>query len=340
VNNLFLGIALLLVSILLLVANKLGLLSTPTLEKAANIATIVGFIGGITVLILQSGDLYPSPPATPETRETSVPSILPSQESASSSSSPGEEQMIGSAPMVLIPAGDFVMGSSDQEIDQVISLCENCKREWFTNEMPQHTVYLDAYWMDKFEVTNAQYEKCVGDRRCALPQQITSYHRDSYYGNVQYNNHPVIHVTWDDAVAYCEWDRKRLPTEAEWEKAARGTDKRMYPWGNIFDSSKLNSGRTVDDTSAVGSYLTGASPYGIMDLAGNIDEWVNDWYGIDYYAVSSQRNPTGPLTGSAHVLRGGSWLDGPDFTRTAIRLVGELTPREIFGFRCAKSFSP
>lgn len=235
----------------------------------------------------------------------------------------GEERVIGGAPMVFVPAGDFLMGSSDADKDAQ------------SNEKPQHTVYLDAFWMDKFEVTNAQYKKCVDADKCAAPSKSKSFNRDSYYGNPQYDNYPVIYVSWSDAKTFCEWVGKRLPTEAEWEKAARGTDGRIYPWGNAFDQSRVNNNLTANETTEVGNYPSGASPYGALDMAGNIWEWVADWYDANYYSNSPRENPQGPSSGQERVFRGGSWFDAPVFGRAALRfwtypVVGD----DVTGFRC------
>ncbi|MBI3536650.1 MAG: SUMF1/EgtB/PvdO family nonheme iron enzyme, partial [Chloroflexi bacterium] len=180
-----------------------------------------------------------------------------------------------SAEMVSIPEGEFLMGSGLNDTQGA------------SDEKPQHLVYLDAFMMDKFEVTNALYKKCVDARSCARPSESKSYTRSSYYGNPSFDNYPVIYVSWNDADTYCKWLGKRLPTEAEWEKAARGTDGRIYPWGNSFEKNRLNSiesGR--DDTTEVGIFPTGASPYGAQDMAGNVWEWVADWYDNKYYFIN------------------------------------------------------
>ena len=219
------------------------------------------------------------------------------------------------------------------------NLAESCK----IDEQPLHTVYLDAYYIDKYEVTNARYEACVNTGGCTAPQGVDSWTRSPYYGTSTYADYPVVYVTWHQASAFCAWAGKRLPTEAEWEKAARGSsDTRAYPWGNdMSDCTKLNYGSSsscVGDTSRVGSYPSGVSPYGVMDMAGNVWEWVNDWYSDNYYSVSSSNNPPGPVTGTSRVLRGGSW-DGNDYVvRSANRGSGHPVYRlNDLGFRCASS---
>ena len=251
---------------------------------------------------------------------------------------PGQTPIVGSAKvapkdgmqLVYVPADEFLMGSPDGE--------------GASDERPQHTVYLDAYWIDRTEVTNAMYEKCVDDGVC---RSASDYGAD-FIGS----NQPVVAVFWNDASAYCQWAERRLPTEAEWEKAALGTDGRTYPWGNAFDGNKLNYCDTncsddwkdegVDDgyeyTAPVGSYPAGASPYGALDMTGNVTEWVADWYDSDYYSLSPARNPTGPKTGDYRVLRGGAWNYNQDLVRSALRSDGSPdTHNNNVGFRCALS---
>ena len=246
------------------------------------------------------------------------------------------ETIVAGAPMVFVPAGDFTMGSNDGD----------------NGEKPQHTVYLDAFWMDKYEVTNAQYKKCVDAGKCSRPSESKSYTRSSYYGNASFDNYPVIYVSWNDAKTYCEWAGKRLPTEAEWEKAARGTDGRLYPWGNTFDGWRVNfcdRNCTLDwankeyddgyaDTAPVGSYPGGASLYGALDMAGNVWEWVADWYDEKYYASSPRNNPTGPSSGQYRVVRGGAWSNSGNIVRAANRIRNSpLSANDYVGFRCARS---
>jgi formylglycine-generating enzyme required for sulfatase activity len=230
---------------------------------------------------------------------------------------------------VLVPAGEFLMGSSDGGSD----------------EKPQRKVYLDAYRMDRTEVTNAMYAQCVAAGACKAPADISSRTRSKYYNDPQYANYPVLYVSWDAAQAYCKWAGGRLPTEAEWEKAARGTDGRVYPWGNAepnCDRLNYNSGNRacIGDTTPVGAYPQGASPYGALDMAGNVWEWVADWYGESYYASAPARNPPGPGSGQYRVLRGGSWLNDQGDVRAASR--SRNGPDDVnhnVGFRCVRSGS-
>jgi formylglycine-generating enzyme required for sulfatase activity len=225
--------------------------------------------------------------------------------------------------LVWVPEGEFSMGSDTGESD----------------EKPVHTVYLDGYWMDRTEVTNAMYALCVAAGVCNQPYSTKSYTRSSYYGDSQYRDYPVIYVDWNQATAYCEWAGRSLPSEAQWEKAARGTDGRIYPLGDTApDANLANYSRNKGDTTAVGSYPSGASPYGIMDMAGNVWEWVADWYGETYYSSSPATNPQGPSSGTYRGLRGGSWGNNRSNVRSADRnwnVPG--IQNDFIGFRCVLS---
>jgi formylglycine-generating enzyme required for sulfatase activity/predicted Ser/Thr protein kinase len=217
--------------------------------------------------------------------------------------------------MVYVPAGEFIMGSDEGDSD----------------EQPVHTVYLDAFYIDRTEVTNAQYRACVEAGACDALRYTT------YYDNADYAQHPVVYVNCDDAEAYCRWAGKRLPTEAEWEKAARGTDGRTYPWGEGIDCDHAQYDECDGETVPVGSKPKGASPYGALDMAGNVLEWVADWYDSGYYSQSPARNPPGPDSGEYRVLRGGSWYYSQRHAACTFRDRNYSRRRNFnVGFRCAR----
>lgn len=238
------------------------------------------------------------------------------------------------AVMVYVPTGEFLMGTSDADIEYYKEIFPLRRINRFDNERPQRTVFVDAFYIDKYEVTNKQYKQFLAE---------TGYTPKHYLDYEPFNSpdFPAAVLEWEDAVAYANWAGKRLPTEAEWEKAARGTDGRIWPWGNEWDGTKLsgNDGTGLKDgykeTAPVGQFPQGASPYGAHDMAGNLWEWVSDWYDPNYYRTSPPNvNPKGPETGDGHVLKGGGWAENLDFTRCANRLGGE--PGSLLrGFRCA-----
>jgi formylglycine-generating enzyme required for sulfatase activity len=182
------------------------------------------------------------------------------------------------------------------------------------DELPAHDVTLNAFWIDQVEVTNGMYTLCVKADKCRLPVKFNSDNRNKYFDNPEFRDYPVIQITWYDANAYCQWAGRRLPTEAEWERAARGDDLRTYPWGGEPPNAQnSNSNNIVGDTTRVGSYPTGASPYGALDMGGNVWEWVADYYSAKYYSESPADNPKGPENGGLNhlrVIRGGSYQDG------------------------------
>ncbi len=181
------------------------------------------------------------------------------------------------------------------------------------DEIPAHHVQLDAYWIDQVEVTNGMYGLCVKAEACRQPAKTNSDNHGDYFGNPEFQDYPVVNVTWFDANAYCGWAGRRLPSEAEWERAARGDDMRTFPWGNeLPNANNSNSLNIVGDTSRVGSYAQGISPFGALDMVGNVWEWVADYYDSNYYTESSDTNPTGPesaVINHMRVIRGGSFQD-------------------------------
>jgi formylglycine-generating enzyme required for sulfatase activity len=253
---------------------------------------------------------------------TSIPIISTTMPGIASTMVSDKDGMI----LVYVLAGNFTMGSD----------------KGGSNEMPVHSVYLDAFWIDKTDVTNKMYALCVDDGRCQPPRTTKSATRTSYYGNSQYDDYPVIYVDWNMAETYCEWVGRQLPTEAEWEKAARGTDGRTYPWGNDPPNNNLlNNNQSIGDTTEVGEYPNGASPYGALDMAGNVWQWVADWYDAHYYSSSPSSNPLGPTSGQYRVQRGGEW----DSNNGSVRSTGRsqdypLSAYNHIGFRCSLSASP
>jgi serine/threonine-protein kinase len=258
---------------------------------------------------------------------------LPSETPESASSFPKSITDPQGVEMVLVPAGTFEMGSMDGDGD----------------ERPVHPVYLDAYYIDTYEVTNSLYRRCVETGECQPPKDRRSYSREDYFANPAFDDFPVVYVYWEMAKTFCEWRGTRLPTEAEWEKAARGTDRRTYPWGEGIDCRRANYYKQegtvfsacVGDAAAVGSFEEGSSPYGIHDMTGNVWEWTADWYAESYYAVSPESNPAGPEAGREKVVRGGSWFFSDYSSRAANRYwFNPAVAYDNIGFRCAMDAAP
>jgi ribose/xylose/arabinose/galactoside ABC-type transport system permease subunit/formylglycine-generating enzyme required for sulfatase activity len=311
----------------LLVAIAASLFYFGTLEKAAQATPTPSPAAGLgTPAVVASPTAAPTsfkvlptptpvpPPPTPTPRPTPTPAPTSSEAEATEGPTPPPVTDI----MIEIPAGPFTMGSDTGAED----------------EAPAHEVDLPAFEIDKFEVANAdfaQFVEATGYQTDAEKEGRSKDWRNAAQGK---DNHPAVFVSWNDAVAYCEWLGKRLPTEAEWEKAARGTDGRMYPWGNGWDPSKANVKDTgLRGTAAVGSFGAGASPYGVEDMAGNVWEWTADWYeaypGSDYHSdYFGQR---------FRVLRGGAWFETADFVLTTVRNANsETAANDDLGFRCAR----
>jgi formylglycine-generating enzyme required for sulfatase activity len=284
------------------------------------VVTIGGilFVAGLLVVVgIYRYSLMPGKP-------TPLPIVQPTQGPVAVQTKVWEKD---NSVMVYVPDGEFIMGSSDSDASA-------------DSEKPLHSVKLDEFWIDKYEVTNAdfaQFVEATGYQTDAEKEGLSKTWRDAAEDE---DNHPVVYVSWNDAVAYCQWLGKRLPTEAEWEKAARGTDGKIWPWGNDWDEDKVNcKDAGPGHTTAVGSYPDGTSPYGAEDMAGNVCEWVTDWYQWDYYqAALDHNNPQGPNQGASRVVRGGSWALPQRLTRCASRF-GFLpwVRRDDLGFRCASS---
>ncbi len=256
--------------------------------------------------------------------------------------------------LVRIPAGEFRMGS-DPQVD----------KQAFSDEKPQHIVSLPDFYIARTPVTNSQfaafaeaqgYQTAAEKWKWAWVWSADSWERVKnadwmHPGGLKTNllekdDHPVVQVTWDDAVAFCDWLSEatgrifRLPSEAEWEKAARGIQARIYPWGDELPKEYLcNSGNRIKTTTPVGSYPKGATPdFRILDMAGNVWEWVADWYEDGYYVKSPKQNPTGPTTGEERVLRGGCWINDDSWVRGATRISShQNSAGNVYGFRCVCS---
>lgn len=313
-------------------ATTRGWVSTEFIETSADLALVP--VSGAT----------PSATFVAIVTATTVPTRTATKPRPTPTSGFPTQRAQDGAVMILIPAGEFPMGSSPSD-----PATQN-------DQIPIHTVFLDAFWIDREEVTNGQFRKFVAETGykteaeklgwgwVVYPDWVkrngASWHSPEGPGaNVDARlDHPVVQVSWNDARAYCNWAGKRLPTEAEWEKAARGSDGRLYPWGNTFDSRRANTNNGGNGTTLpVGSYPSGVSPYGVLDMAGNVWEWVNDFYGEHYYRDSPSKNPQGPEQGQNHVLRGGAWIDNEVLARAPYRLQLEPFYSGIaVGFRCAR----
>jgi len=242
---------------------------------------------------------------------------------------------------VHIPDGSFEMGCDPNN-----NIGITCEHEFsimnLLSELPQHKVMLSAFTIDKFEVTNYEYSLCVSAGICNPPRSVSSNSRRHYYDTSDYANFPVIYVSWYQASTFCIWAGGRLPSEAEWEKAARGSlDTRVFPWGNNEPNcSKVNyydgEKSCLGDTSKVGKLQLGNSYYGVSDLSGNVAEWINDWFSNKYYSISPEIDPRGPENGIDKVIRGGSWSD--DYFRIRVTYRAFSNPDssgDTVGFRCA-----
>jgi len=267
--------------------------------------------------------------------------------------------------MMYIPAGEFLMGTIDESLfyepPMKLEDYQYWDRDDTSDEYPQHLVYLDAFWMDQTEVTNSMFKLFIEETGYLTDAEKSGGSSVSGYSPLHYSsdgtnwkkplgpqsglgglsNHPVVHVSWSDAKAYCEWAGKRLPTEAEWEKAARGYDSLEYPWGNNLPTYSLANYNfsTIHSsgvqTAPVGSYPEGKSPFGVLDMAGNVREWVADLYVSNFYGSSPYKNPLAQDGSDGFLARGGSWADSALFLRSASRLVNFYSSAST-GFRCVK----
>lgn len=245
------------------------------------------------------------------------------------------------AEMVWVPAGEFLMGGTKEQVAAAVASWTQEARDamqWVVEaETPQRRVYLDGYWIYRYPVTVAQYRKFCEATGRGMPAIMVWVWKD---------DHPMVRINWQDASDYAEWAGVSLPTEAQWEKAARGTDGRIFPWGNEWDATRSANGveRYLTATEPVGSHPTGGSPYGAMDMSGNVWEWCSDWYDPQYYRNAPSRNPTGPSRPvqydpgflrrhGTRVLRGGSWGHGSGSGSDP------HIPRSIYHFQCSARYS-
>lgn len=364
--------------------------ATPTSAPSIPKSMMVGFVVVVLVAMIVGGLLREvfstSPEPEPEivqatltqpieiaTEPTEVP-ILPATASVQPTATPGPPTELGLGSTIVaqdgmtqlyVPAGEFLRGSNEDDLDAS------------DNEKPPRSIYLDAFWIDKTEVTNEMFARFVDETAHQTEAEKTGWgytftdekwvvtdgaewrHPQGPTSSVEgLAQHPVVQVSWNDALAYCEWAERRLPTEAEWEKAARGVPteegSQIYPWGNeeitgrflnfCDQNCSYSNGRidSIDDgyefTAPVGTYPDGASPYGALDMAGNVWEWTADWYNEAYYKDAPEQNPLGPDTGETKVVRGGSWYDGTQKLRVAVRDSYDPVNRtDDYGFRCAVS---
>lgn len=262
-----------------------------------------------------------------KTSPTHTPSAAEQEETESKPEPTAEAEKYprkDGAEMVFIPAGSFIMGTDDENA--------------FPSSRPAHEVTIKDFWIDRYEVSNAQYAKCVKDKYCTEPKDFSSNTRSDYYKNEDYANYPVIHVNQYQAAAYCKWAEKRLPTEAEWEKAARGEQALLYPWGNELPDeipSQINLFEN-GDTAPVDAFPEGVSPYGVYNMEGNVWEWTADQFDEFYYSVSPAADPLSVTGGNIYTIRGFSWSYPFSLLEISIRnSTYVMTQTYDLGFRCA-----
>jgi formylglycine-generating enzyme required for sulfatase activity len=291
----------------------------PSRRKAYTIALLAAVVGIAAIAVYavsaargQNVPAAPLPVILTETETAGPPTNTPTV-----TPTPLPRQITSSgAAMMLVSAGEFVMGSDGGPED----------------EGPAQTLFLSDFYIDKYEVTNASYKACVDSGQCDPPDKLASRTQANYYTNLEFKNYPVVYVTWEMANNYCIWRGARLPTEAEWEKAARGPDGNIYPWGEEISCDQANYSGCSKDTQAVNSFEAGQSVYDVLDLAGNVSEWVNSLYAE--YPYDSAREDT--MASGERVVRGGSFSDSDQETRATSRQKADpATAQDNIGFRCA-----
>ncbi len=301
----------------------------PLQEKQVEaVAQLTGYRSAAARITLRRGGTAPWRPELVPITPAPAPAPAPSGKPWERPGTRAAQEIVGPAgiPLVWVPGGSFMMGSTDEDVAYAVRELD-AEREWLEDEQPVHRVELSGFWIGKTEVTVAQWRSVMG----SVPQS------DAQDGE----HHPVVHVPWDDCVEFCEKAGLELPTEAQWEYAARGPDSRRYPWGDGWDEDRLcwreNQG-PGGRTFPVGSFPSGASWCGALDMAGNVWEWCADWHDEDYYATAPPRDPPGPSSGRKPVLRGGSWDFSANLCRAAFRLGYGPTDRGlVVGFRVARS---
>jgi formylglycine-generating enzyme len=234
--------------------------------------------------------------------------------------------------MALIAGGVYIMGSHKSLIELNPGDLFSTDRHTLGPENPAHNVQVDPFYIDTHEVSHGDYMKFVRNNKVKEPLYIKDPNLNDY-------KQPVVGISWKEAQLYCKWKGRRLPTEAEWEKASRGKRSIDYPWGNESpDNTKLNFNREIKKTTNIGSYETGKSDYGVYDLAGNVSEWVYDWHSPEFYLFSPKKNPLGPKKGQYKVIRGGNWRSNSEDVKMHYRNATVISIRnKTLGFRCARS---
>ena len=262
----------------------------------------------------------PTPTPTPLSTSTPTPTETPAMGVGSY-----EISQVDGMKILYVPAGSFPMGLDSKD----------------KQNGPVHEVYLDSYWIDQTEISNEMYANCVAAGNCTEPAAIRSTNVREYYGNPNHSGYPVIYVSWFQAKEYCEWAGRQLPTEAQWEKAARGEDGRSYPWGDLLEDGRGNFRPLENGYKPIGSFPSGASPYGALNMAGNVFEWTADWFGEDYYqGVETWMNPTGPSEGEKRSLRGGLYRttnekqpNRPVWLNSIMKSGYDITVNSLSGYR-------